>query len=145
MPEINRIDISPESQNCYRHPEVKSATSCFGCGKPVCATCVTLYQGRIYCPNCYTVVGITNTEVADRDRKKKKWYYSVPFVLLMLFAVAGPFAIPLLWRSSKFGRVSKIILTILVIIYTIILIWLTYKLLLMLIPQYQDLMQILRP
>ncbi|MDI6783330.1 MAG: hypothetical protein QME64_04435 [bacterium] len=145
MPEINRTGISPESENCYCHPEIKSATNCFGCGKPVCARCVTISQGRIYCPSCYAVVETTNAEVTDRVRKKKKWYYSVPFVLLMLFAVAGPFAIPLLWGSPKFRITSKIILTILVIIYTIILIWLTYKIILMLIPQYRDLMQILRP
>lgn len=31
----------------------------------------------------------------------------------MLFAVVGPFALPLLWRSSKFSRRQKFAITIL--------------------------------
>lgn len=47
-----------------------------------------------------------------------KWYASVWFVLLMLFVVLGPLGLPLLWKSSRFSKVSKIVLTIATVIYT---------------------------
>lgn len=49
---------------------------------------------------------------------------SVPYVLLMLFMV-GPFAIPLLWQSSKFSKKAKIIWTALVILVALIAIAVT--------------------
>ena len=47
-----------------------------------------------------------------------QWYYSVWFVLLMLFAIAGPFGLPFLWKSPRFHRVSKVVLTALMGCYT---------------------------
>jgi magnesium-transporting ATPase (P-type) len=129
---------------CYRHSEVPSITVCFGCQRPVCQTCITLTQGRVYCPECYAMVELTNTQVEEKATKKK-FYYSIAFVLLMLFVVAGPFALPLLWRSPNFNGASKLILTILVIIITIFLIWLIYWLsVAILIPRYREMMQIMR-
>lgn len=45
---------------------------------------------------------------------------SVPYILVMLFIFAGPFAIPLLWQSGKFPKGIKIGLTILVILIALI-------------------------
>jgi ribosomal protein L40E len=39
-------------------------------------------------------------------------------VLTMLFAVLGPLALPLLWRSSRFSLTWKIVLTLLVLLLT---------------------------
>ena len=47
-----------------------------------------------------------------------KWYYSVWFVLLMLFAVLGPFGLPLLWKSPRFNQTAKVVLTVVDIVYT---------------------------
>ena len=47
-----------------------------------------------------------------------KWYLSPPGVLVLLFVVLGPFALPLLYKSPKFNKVQKIVLTIVVSIYT---------------------------
>jgi hypothetical protein len=44
-------------------------------------------------------------------------------VVLLLFFVLGPFGLPLLYKSPHFGRASKIILTIVVIMYTSYLIF----------------------
>ena len=41
---------------------------------------------------------------------------SVPYILIMLFVVVGPFAIPLLWQSEKFSKRAKILLTAAVIL-----------------------------
>jgi len=40
---------------------------------------------------------------------------TVPYVIVMLLMV-GPFAIPLLWQSTKFSRAAKIIGTVVVIL-----------------------------
>jgi hypothetical protein len=143
---------SPEQQSiitplqyCYRHPEVKSGAFCIGCGKPICPTCIILYHNLIYCPVCYAVVEVTNTAIAEQNAKKNKWFYSVPFVLLMLFVVIGPFAFPLLWKSPRFNRTSKLILTIIVTILTIFLLWLTYKIILIYYAQYRDIMKTVYP
>ena len=50
--------------------------------------------------------------------KKVKWYLKPVGVILLLFFVLGPFALPLLYKSPKFSKTLKIILTIVVVIYT---------------------------
>ena len=52
-----------------------------------------------------------------------RWYYRMPFVLLMLFVVLGPFGLPLLWKSPEFNRPVKWILTILALVFTAWLAW----------------------
>ena len=44
-------------------------------------------------------------------------------VVVLLFAVLGPFALPWLWRSRKFSRPWKVALTILVLILTVVIAW----------------------
>jgi hypothetical protein len=43
-------------------------------------------------------------------------------VILLLFFVLGPFGLPLLYKSPKFTRRLKIVLTVVVIFYTTYLI-----------------------
>lgn len=47
-----------------------------------------------------------------------KWYHGRWMVLLMLFFVLGPIGLPLLWKSPRFSRRWKQILTALTLIYT---------------------------
>lgn len=47
-----------------------------------------------------------------------RWYYRPTWVLILLFLVLGPFALPYLWRSPRFTRGLKIVLTLSVILYT---------------------------
>ncbi len=53
-----------------------------------------------------------------------RWYHRMPFVLLLLFVVMGPFALPFLWKSPAFSKTAKIILTALIIGLTV---WLVMK------------------
>jgi hypothetical protein len=46
-----------------------------------------------------------------------KWYYRPVWVLLLLFVVLGPFALPYLWKSPRFSRGMKVVLTVLVVAY----------------------------
>ena len=57
------------------------------------------------------------------EEGKVKWYLRPISVVLLLFFVLGPFGLPLLYKSPKFSRTLKIILTIIVIVYTSYLIF----------------------
>ena len=50
------------------------------------------------------------------------WYYRPVWVLILLFLVLGPLGLPYLWRSPRFTRGLKIVLTIATIAYTGLLI-----------------------
>jgi hypothetical protein len=58
-----------------------------------------------------------------KEDEKIKWYLKPISVVLLLFFVLGPFGLPLLYKSPKFSKISKIILTIIVLIYTSYLIF----------------------
>ena len=45
---------------------------------------------------------------------KTKWYFSTSVVVIALLSV-GPFALPLVWLHPLYKRVTKIILTIIII------------------------------
>ena len=57
------------------------------------------------------------------ENRKIKWYLKPISVILLLFFVLGPFGLPLLYRSPKFNKTLKIILTIVLVIYTSYLIF----------------------
>jgi hypothetical protein len=59
----------------------------------------------------------------SKEEGKVKWYLNPISVVLLLFFVLGPFALPLLYKSPKFSKTSKVILTIVVIVYTSYLIF----------------------
>jgi hypothetical protein len=52
-----------------------------------------------------------------KEDGKIRWYFRPISVVLLLFFVLGPFALPLLYKSPKFSKRLKIILTIVVIIW----------------------------
>jgi hypothetical protein len=58
-----------------------------------------------------------------KEDGKVKWFLRPISIVLLLFFVLGPFGLPLLYKSPKFSKTLKIILTIAVIIYTSYLIF----------------------
>ena len=50
------------------------------------------------------------------------WYYRPWGVLLLLFVVLGPLGLPLLWKSPSFTRRWKIVLTAVMVVYTVMLV-----------------------
>lgn len=61
------------------------------------------------------------------NNDEMKWYLKWWVVLAMIFLVLGPFGLPFLYKSSEFNKFMKILLTILVIIYTGYLFVVTWK------------------
>jgi len=53
-----------------------------------------------------------------RNEEKVKWFLRPVGVVLLLFFVLGPFGLPLLYKSPKFSKKLKILLTVAVLIYT---------------------------
>ncbi len=47
-------------------------------------------------------------------------------MLAMLFFVTAAFGIPFLWLSHGFSRAAKIVLTIVVLLYTVLILWAFY-------------------
>ncbi|NQU18087.1 MAG: hypothetical protein HQ564_08500 [Candidatus Saganbacteria bacterium] len=63
----------------------------------------------------------------SNGESKVAWYLSAVAVLFLLFCVMGPFALPMLYKSPCFSDLTKIILTILVLILTGVVLFHTYK------------------
>ena len=51
-------------------------------------------------------------------KEEAAWYLKPWAVILSLFFVLGPLGLPLLYKSPKFNRTWKVILTILTVLYT---------------------------
>jgi hypothetical protein len=62
-----------------------------------------------------------------REDQKIKWYLRPMSVVLLLFFVLGPFGLPLVYKSPKFNKTLKIILTITVSLYTLYLIFVSLE------------------
>ena len=59
----------------------------------------------------------------SKDEGNVKWYLKPVGVILILFVVLGPLGLPLLYKSPKFSKTLKIMLTVVVIVYTSLLIF----------------------
>jgi uncharacterized protein YacL len=57
-----------------------------------------------------------------KPKPKTKWYFSTSVIVIGLL-VAGPFALPLVWKNPKYEVITKVIITVVVIAVTI---WLCY-------------------
>jgi hypothetical protein len=83
--------------------------------KTFCRRCASVVQSTdLYCPHC----GQTTAEDCEWTASDSldlgghvRWSDQRWFVLLMLFFVLGPLALPMLWRSQAFTTLSKTALT----------------------------------
>jgi len=55
-----------------------------------------------------------NEFLVESHRPKVKWYFSTTVIVIALLSV-GPFALPLVWFHPRYTRVTKIILTIIIV------------------------------
>ena len=52
------------------------------------------------------------------DKSKVKWFYSTKIIVLALLCI-GPFALPLVWFNPQYKNVTKMIVSLLIVIVTI--------------------------
>jgi hypothetical protein len=76
--------------------------------------------------------------------KAPSWTESPVVVLLGLFVVLGPLALPMLWRSRRFTRIWKIALTVVVLVVTVAVFWSLAELLTKSLEPLQEPLQELR-
>jgi hypothetical protein len=98
--------------------------------KIVCQRCrASLDADDNYCRRCgaptANVAGVSGGGWAatDSSAERPSWWDRPWFIVLMLFLVLGPLALPLLWRSRQFSLQWKITLTVLVTVLTGWLCW----------------------
>ena len=60
-------------------------------------------------------------------KKEVKWYHST-FGIVIALGSMGPFALPLVWTHPKFSKKTKIILTVIVALLTVLVCILVYYL-----------------
>ena len=74
-------------------------------------------------------------EFLEKDsRPKTKWYFTTSVVVIALLCL-GPLALPLVWLNPRYKIVTKLIVTGLVIAFTILLCYLTMNVYLRLVKQ----------
>lgn len=80
-------------------------------------------QAPIACQRCKATIDPWDTYCRNCGRRtgKMAWHHSPLFVVAMLFLVMGPIALPLLWRSPGFSKNWKIVLTALMVAYTVVI------------------------
>lgn len=54
------------------------------------------------------------------------WYYRPPWIIALALFVLGPLVLPLVWKSPLMTRQVKIVLSIGITIYTLLLFYYTY-------------------
>ena len=79
-----------------------------------------------------------------KEDRNTKWYLRPISVVLLLFFVLGPFGLPLLYKSPKFSKGLKIVLTIVVIVYTSYLIFASLEIGRELYKRMEELQELLR-
>ena len=86
----------------------------------VCPLCSMIAQrGAAFCSQCGAPL---TARTPSTPSGRTKWYYNIWVVLALLFLVAGPFALPLVWKHPRFARWLKVLLTVLTAVYTLLLI-----------------------
>jgi hypothetical protein len=105
--------------------------------KIVCRQCYfVLDAGDNFCRQC----GLATPQMAARLGQtgvpmaavvgSKPAFWESPWVILpMLLLIAGPLALPMLWRSRRFSRLWKIALSVFVTGITLWVFWLIWQLL----------------
>jgi hypothetical protein len=81
---------------------------------------------ELVCRRCGAALDAANNFCCRCGRptgQQPQWWESPWMVLPMLFLVLGPLALPMLWRSRRFTRPWKWVLTILVTMMTLFLLW----------------------
>ena len=89
-----------------------------------CPTCGAVWTAEAkFCSQC----GSPREAIPSATPARPKWYYNIWFTLAMLFFVLGPLGLPLVWKNPNFSRWVKLVLTLAMVAYTVLLIDVTLR------------------
>ncbi len=93
----------------------------------ICPSCGReLAPGAEHCAACGTAATARLTIKKDQGSRDARAMHSKWYVLGVLFLATGALGLPILFKSKAFSKPLKVVLTILVIVYTMAMLWLTY-------------------
>ena len=97
-------------------------TTCLVCG-------ANAEAGTKYCGQCgQSLDPLAPTPPSSPHLPKQlRWYQNIWLILFMLFFVVGPFGLPLVWKHPRLSQRAKIILTLIMVVYTVVLVELTMQ------------------
>ena len=79
--------------------------------------------------------------INNTNECRDKWYFN-PLVIFIIILAAGPFALPLVWRSPSFKKWQKITITLALIILTMWLIKISVELYQILLKELNSISEI---
>ena len=99
--------------------------------KVLCRQCYAVIDVEDkFCRHCGTPTAVSRSappqKLPAQSNTRPKLTDNRWVIVVMLFAVLGPVALPMLWRSSAFSMPWKIVLTVIVLGVTALAVWLLW-------------------
>lgn len=120
---IYNLDASDVEYLFMQSPLVQAA--CGRCRKSIDAD-------DAYCRHC-----------GARQAAGDNWYYSTAWIAFLAFVVIGPFALILVWKSTRMGVVTKMVMAALIVVYTVVLSYYFYETIILLLAAMAELNEVM--
>jgi hypothetical protein len=85
---------------------------------PFCAE--EIQDDAVKCKHCGEFIIDAELKRMKRGGDDGKWYHRTPTIVVSVLLI-GPFALPLIWFNPKYSMASKVVWTILIIGFTLLL------------------------
>jgi membrane associated rhomboid family serine protease len=67
------VEMPPDVDHCYRHPDRETGVHCSNCGRPICHECMTPAAVGFRCPECMAEQRRSGTRVITRQQTRSRW------------------------------------------------------------------------